>query len=186
MASDKEIEDGAKVIAKDLALPGGGRKKLARVVEDHLDWFNAAEARGLTWSDMTRMLFAAGAKGRGGRPISIGTLSSAVWRKRKNAEAPMPVARPRAKTRATRTQQGRRKRTGDSNVLTVDRQPTAAIADKIAKISVKPRTTEEAVSPAKQDSSTKVRKSPRIDPTSKSDTLAFMKRAAAIRRSRND
>lgn len=186
MASDQEIEDGAKVIAKDLALPGGGRKKLARVVEDHLDWFDAAEARGLTWSDMTRVLFAAGAKGRGGRHISVGTLSSAVWRKRKDAETPVPAARPRARTRVTPAQRGFRKRTGGSNVPAVDRLPTAAVAEETTKISVKSRTTEEAILPAMRDSSPKTRKSLKIDPASKSDTLAFMKRAAAIRRSRND
>jgi hypothetical protein len=95
MATNKDIEAGAKAIAADLARPGGGRKKLARVVGDHLDWFDAVEARGLTWNDMTRLLFAAGAKGRGSRPISVGTLSSAVWRKRKKILASLQSARTR-------------------------------------------------------------------------------------------
>lgn len=86
MATSKEIEAGAKAIAEDLRLPGGGLKKLARVVEDHLDWFDTVEARGLTWADMSRLLFAAGAKGRNGRPFSVGTLYSAVWRKREDAK----------------------------------------------------------------------------------------------------
>jgi hypothetical protein len=86
MATGKEIEAGARVIAEDLCLPGGALKKLARVVEDHLDWFDMAEARGLTWADMSRLLFAAGAKSRKGRPFSVGTLYSTVWRKREDSK----------------------------------------------------------------------------------------------------
>ena len=86
VATDKEIEAGAKAIVRDLSLPGGGRKKLARVVEDHLSWFAMVEARGLTWADITRLLSGAGAMGRNGRAISIGTLSSAVWRKREDTK----------------------------------------------------------------------------------------------------
>ena len=72
-------------LRKTLRLPGGGLKKLARVVEDHLGWFDRVEARGLTWADMSRLLFAAGAKGTNGRPFSVGTLYSTVWRKREDA-----------------------------------------------------------------------------------------------------
>ena len=86
MATSNEIKAGAQAIAEDLRLPGGGLKKLARVVEDHLDWFDKAEARGLTWADMSRLLFAAGAKGRNGGPFSVGTLYSTVWRKREDAK----------------------------------------------------------------------------------------------------
>jgi hypothetical protein len=86
MAKNDEIEAGAKAIAEDLRLPGAGTKKLARVVEDHLDWFDKTEARGLTWADMSRLLFAAGAKGKNGRPLPVGTLYSTVWRKREDAK----------------------------------------------------------------------------------------------------
>ena len=86
MAKNNEIEAGAKAIAEDLRLPGAGLKKLARVVEGHLDWFDKAEARGLTWADMSRLLFAAGAKGKNGRPFPVGTLYSTVWRKREDAK----------------------------------------------------------------------------------------------------
>jgi hypothetical protein len=84
--ASNEIETGAKAIAEDLRLPGGGLKKLARVVGDHLNWFDTAEARGLTWADMSRLLFAAGAKGRNDRPLSVGTLYLTVWRKREDAK----------------------------------------------------------------------------------------------------
>jgi hypothetical protein len=86
MVKNNEIEAAAKAIAEDLRLPGAGQKKLARVVEDHLDWFDKAEARGLTWADMSRLLFAAGAKGKNGRPFPVGTLYSTVWRKREDAK----------------------------------------------------------------------------------------------------
>lgn len=87
--TNKQIEAGAKAIAEDMMLPGGGRKKLARVVSDHLDWFDAVEARGLTWGDMSRLLLAAGAHGSDGRAIPVGTLSSTVWRKRSDAASPI-------------------------------------------------------------------------------------------------
>jgi hypothetical protein len=86
MATGNEIKAGAAAIAEDLRLPGGGLKKLARVVEGHLDWFDKAEACGLTWADMSRLLFASGAKGRNGRPFSVGTLYSTVWRKREGVK----------------------------------------------------------------------------------------------------
>jgi hypothetical protein len=76
--TNKQIEAGAKAIAEDMMLPGGGRKKLSRVVSDHLDWFDAVEARGLTWADMSRLLLAAGAHGSDGGTIPVGTLSSTV------------------------------------------------------------------------------------------------------------
>jgi hypothetical protein len=112
MASNKKIEAGAKVIAEDLALPGGGRKKLARVVENHLDWFDAVEARGLTWSDMSRLLLTAGAKGRNGRAISIGTLSSTVWRKRKEVQTLTSPAQGLTQARITSKRGGLRGQTG--------------------------------------------------------------------------
>jgi hypothetical protein len=86
VATDKEIEAGAKAIVRDLSLPGGRRKKLARVVEDHLGWFATVGARGMTWVDIAQVLSAAGATGQNGRTISVGTLSSTVWRKRESAK----------------------------------------------------------------------------------------------------
>ena len=86
MVTSDEIEAGAKLIAEEFRLPGGSMKMLTRVVEDHLDWFDKAEARGFTWSGISRLLFAAGAKGRNGRPFSVGTLYSTVWRKREAAK----------------------------------------------------------------------------------------------------
>lgn len=81
---NRDIETGAKTIASDFHLPGGRRKKLARLVAEHLAWFDLAEARGLTWDDMIAVLAAAGIRRDDGRPLSRGALSSAVWRKRQD------------------------------------------------------------------------------------------------------
>lgn len=98
--TNRDIEDGAKAIARDLLLPGGRQKKLARLVADHLPWFDAAEARGMTWEDLVAVLSLAGVTGPKGRPLTVGSLSSAVWRKRhqvqparRAARSPEPVAK---------------------------------------------------------------------------------------------
>jgi hypothetical protein len=85
MAKSNEIETGARAIAEDLRLPGGGQKKLARVARDHLDWFDMAEERGLTWADMSRLLFAVGAKRESGGAFSVSTLYLTVRREREDA-----------------------------------------------------------------------------------------------------
>jgi hypothetical protein len=108
MAKNNEIEAGAKAIAEDLRLPGAGLKKLARVVEDHLAWFDKAEARGLTWADMSRLLLAAGAKGKNSRPFPVGTLYSTVWRKREDAKR--ASLRPRNRLREFKAQRRNRHR----------------------------------------------------------------------------
>ena len=82
MVRDKELEAGLKTMAEDFHLPGGGRKKLSQLVAAHLAWFDAAERRGMGWRDMIGVLTAAGVTSQGGKPFSIGTLSSTVWRKR--------------------------------------------------------------------------------------------------------
>ena len=88
MVSNKELEAGLKAMADDFHLPGGGRKKLSRLVVGYLWWFDAAEQRGMSCQDMIRAMTAAGVTGRGAKPISVGTLSSTVWRVRtKDREA---------------------------------------------------------------------------------------------------
>lgn len=97
MANNRELEAGLKAMAKDFHLPGGGRKKLSQLVAGHLWWFEAAEKRGMGWRDMIRALTAAGVTGRRGKPLSIGTLSSTVWRKR--ADVPVSTDHPSLLTR---------------------------------------------------------------------------------------
>jgi hypothetical protein len=86
MVNNKELESGLKAMAEDFHLPGGGHKKLSQLIAGHMHWFDAAERRGMGWRDMIRALTAAGVNGRGGKPLSVGTLSSTVWRKRAETE----------------------------------------------------------------------------------------------------
>ena len=41
---NRDIETGAKAIANDQKLSAGRRKKFARVVKDHLKWFECQSA----------------------------------------------------------------------------------------------------------------------------------------------
>lgn len=179
MASNKEIEAGAKAIADDMALPDGGRKKLARLISDHLDWFDAVAARGLTVGDISRVLFAAGATAANGRPIPLGTLSSAVWRKRGEAAMPAkPVLSP-AKVRLAKPaprQDRSRKRDAASS------KPAALTPDGKTSMNAqtqRPSSKKTAMKPLSAASLNSAA-------TSKAQTLAFMKRAAAIRRGKTD
>ena len=94
MASNKELEAGLKAMVEDYRLPGGGRKKLSQLVAGHLAWFDAAERRGMGWRDMIGVLTTAGMTRRSGKPLSVGTLSSAVWRKRSEAAEKADCSRP--------------------------------------------------------------------------------------------
>lgn len=91
--SDEDLLKGAQAIAADLQLPDGGRIKLARIVDGHLDWFERARGRGLEWSDIVAVLARAGATRSDGRPLSRGHVSSLVWRKQQEANkfASVPV-----------------------------------------------------------------------------------------------
>lgn len=86
MATNKELKDGLKRMAADFCLLGGGRMMLSRLVARHLNWFDIAERRGMGWRDITRVLAAAGVVGRADKKLSIGTLSSTVWRVRAKSE----------------------------------------------------------------------------------------------------
>lgn len=174
MLTDKQIETGARALAADAALPGGGRKKLARLVGDHLHWFDAAEKRGMTWGDISRLLFAAGVCSQNGRPIPIGTLSSTVWRKRQDTTS-VPVPKPPP---AQSRQRAHGSKVEYSNPDTRGSKKPAAARGK---------------SPSKLKPSTSVTAKPPQAKTlansrsaSSEQTLAFMKRAAALRRTQRD
>jgi hypothetical protein len=108
MVSNKELEAGLKAMAEDFHLPAGARKKLSRLVAGHLWWFDAAEQRGMSWRDMIRALTAAGVTGKGTKPVSVGTLSSTVWRARTmtagEVDSPRRDVRPGPKTIGPRRQ----------------------------------------------------------------------------------
>lgn len=82
MASSKELQAGLKAMAEDFHLPGGGRMKLSKLIARHLAWFDVAERRGMGWRDVSRALAGSGITSETGQPLSIGTLSSTVWRQR--------------------------------------------------------------------------------------------------------
>lgn len=82
---DRELVEGARAIALDMQLPSGRQAKLARVIDRHLPWFEAARARGCGWDDIIEMLFVAGAKRVNGQRLTRGHVSSLVWRKLKAA-----------------------------------------------------------------------------------------------------
>ena len=120
MVDNKELESGLKAMAEDFYLPGGGHKKLSQLVAGHMHWFDAAKRRGMGWRDMIRALSAAGVNGRGGKPLSVGTLSSTVWRKRvetddvmsradREARLAPPEPQPVRSRKASRKQGGRPK-----------------------------------------------------------------------------
>lgn len=185
MITNKQIEAGAKAIAEEMTLPGGGRKKLARVVENHLDWFAAVEARGLTWGDISRLLLAAGAKGGNGRAMSVGTLSSTVWRKRKEAQSLENPARCPTKTRITPGRNGLRGQTGDHNAAPDKPPPSRVAANQALKMRAQSRASS-GRTPHMTRNAEKACTPPNTGAASKAQTLAFMKRAANIRRARTE
>jgi hypothetical protein len=172
MARNSELESGLRTMAEDFHLPAGGRMKLSRLVAEHLDWFDAAERRGMGWRDMIRAMTAAGITGRSGPPLSIGTLSSTVWRERLQAAQQadnrrgraMPLeridSRPRPPSEATRVSANQardRKRTVVPHGTDHDRPRQAAPASS-------------------------KRSNSGGDERSNKDVLAFMDRARSVRR----
>ncbi|MDU0954219.1 MAG: hypothetical protein E6614_02420 [Bradyrhizobium sp.] len=169
MAKNKELEAGLKAMAEDFHLPGGGRMKLSRLVDEHLGWFAAAERRGLGWRDMTRALAAAGVTSGGGKPLSIGTLSSTVWRKRAEAEemTDAPVGKVRSNGRQV---EAPRAVTAPSGGKLVRKKPAPSLRiDDRTKAG-------RAAGAAPQRVVIEARANP------KKDVLAFMDRARAVRR----
>ena|ERR1035437_7710683 len=192
MAKSNEIEAGARPIAEDLRLPGGGQKKLARVVRNHLDWFDMAEDCGLTWADMSRLLFAAGAKGENGSPFSVSTLYLTVRRKREDAKLVGGGAASSSKS-TTGIQGSKQKlsprkgrldlapiRSGNVELPREPRQVRRPTSEKPERRSKKEERKQAEASTERRLSPTK---SGTILPkaSSKNDLLAFMQRSAAVR-----
>lgn len=169
MVSNKELEGGLRAIAEGFHLPGDGRMKLSKLVAAHLHWFNAAERRGMTWGDMVRTLAAAGVTGRGGKPLSVGTLSSTVWRKRAEAEEMTDSAARKLGLHV--------RKVGAPKAASV--VPSMKVKQK--KPAGPPRT--DARIKADQGMAAPIRKGTNDAPAnSKKDVLAFMDRARAVRR----
>lgn len=170
MVSKKELETRLKLMAEDFHLPGGGRMKLSRLVVRHLWWFDAAEQRGMSWQDMIRAMTAAEVTGRGSKPVSVGTLSSTVWRVRtKNQEANGASERKRARPAPT-LPSGQPRRSAKSQGIG---QPQQDIREASPQIGINPQPIQGASKRATND-----------DPPGRvnRDVLKFMDRARAVRR----
>ena len=174
MPSNKELEAGLKAMTEDFRLPNGGRKRLSRLVASHLWWFDAAERRGMSWRDMIGALTAAGVSGKGGQPLSVGTLSSTVWRARTEKEPGVDNQR---------RQQG-----FEAEAI----QPRAKAPGKATRRSAAPLRQERRAAPPQEviDAPTDRRtssSSPRLADGERreranKDVLAFMDRARKVRR----
>lgn len=167
-SGDKELLGGAKAIAEDVKLPGGGSVKLARIIDRHLEWFDTARARGLEWSDIVTILFNAGVTRTDGRPLSRGHVSSLVWRKQAATQERVGKAQlPPAPADTTGNDRDGRADTGKSVRPTRERAVNAS-----------PKTT--SPSGGKRPATTKG--PPAGSAKQNQDVLAFMKRAAAMRK----
>lgn len=114
---------GAKRIAAALKGPVG-QIKLARIVGQHIRWFEDARSQGMTWDQIVVALTAAGAARADQTPFTRGSVSSAVWRatnriSRKKAtgrESTSPTATESAKrSRDRASSQESRRRNPDRN-----------------------------------------------------------------------
>jgi hypothetical protein len=171
MANNKELEAGLKAMARDFHFPGGGRKKLSRLVTEHLVWFDSAERRGMTWRDMITALAAAGVTGRSGRPLSIGTLSATVWRAR-SEEAAGETVRRRGEPESSQRAGVRQKE-----------QPTGIVAERLQgeKRTVVPHGTDHG-RPRQAAPALSKRSNSDSGALSNKDVLAFMDSARSVRR----
>jgi hypothetical protein len=184
MAKNKDIEAGAQIVAEDFNLPGGRRKAVAKLVKDHLSWFDAAKARGMAVEDILSLLTSAGATYDDGSSINFDTLSNALWRKRNGAsvepekiDEPQPpqsnnVAGGRSVKHTKRHKASPKHR---------PRQPVNPIA---------PKRTAKAGGYLVNDGAPGKQPHPRVQnekpKASSADVLGFMRRAAAIRRPRGE
>lgn len=82
---DKELEHGARVIAKFYG--NGDEVSLDDAVYEFLEWFDLAQhVRKLGWRTIARRLMAAGAGRQNGQPFTESHLSGVVWRQRARAK----------------------------------------------------------------------------------------------------
>lgn len=173
MANNKELEAGLKAMTEDFHLPGGGRKKLSRLVAGHLHWFDAAERRGMGWRDMIRALTTAGVTGRGGKPLSVGTLSATVWRKRAEAEKTKDRAGQHARLASPEPAPPHRRHSKEAKDLSAG-QPRRSKRDVSRPVGDQAQAGPQSLIPSKH-----VAHETR---SQNKDVLAFMDRARAVRR----
>lgn len=169
-AKGLDLEVGARRIAEDFRLPGGGRKKIAKLVKDHWDWFKAAEARGMVVEGMLTMITAAGATYPNGGAIKFTTLSNAVWRRRSGQTS--------RREKRLASPKGRKAESGPADGANdVGRKPRDRVGKPTAPAGYSGR---RAAAPSEGCGSKGTA------PSSTSDVLGFMRRAAALRRPTRD
>jgi hypothetical protein len=123
------------------------------------------------WRDMIRALTAAGVTGRGGKPLSVGTLSATVWRKRAEAEEAMDRAGRQAGLASPTPAPPHLRLSKEAKRLSAGH---LLRTKRAASRPVSPQTDRQAPTPSKGLAS-EVRVQNR-------DVLAFMDRARAVRR----
>ena len=184
MAKNKDIESGAQIVAEDFKLPGGRRKAVAKLVKDHLSWFDAAKARGMAVEDILSLLTSAGATYQDGSSINFDTLSNALWRKRNGTSVeptkinkvqprrPNDVAGGRT-VKPTNVHKPQAKHRPRQPVHPIDPNKTAKLGGDLVTSGV----------PGKKPHTRVPVEKPKA---SSADVLGFMRRAAAIRRPRGE
>lgn len=209
MARNDELVRGAEAMASDFELPGDRRKKLARVVAGHLDFFAEADACGLTWQDISAVLAKAGIRSKNGLPLSVGTLSSSVWRKRREAATNSKSSGGPTSVDVTSRHRVTRPQNAESDATAPAPSDSGAISRKRGEVrgnqsapanrtkspaqnTASQRRAEKQRAPAtpgtsrgsraSMDEPTKAKK-PTVD---KADVLGFMRRAAQLRRRTDD
>lgn len=184
MAKNKDIESGARMVAEDFKLPGGRRKAVAKLVRDHLSWFDAAKARGMAVEDILSLLTSVGAIYEDGSSINFDTFSNALWRKRNGASVeptkidkvqphrPNKIASGRA-VEPSNVHKPAAKHRPRQQVHPIDPNRTAKPGGDLVTSGVAGKRPHARVEGEKPKASS-------------ADVLGFMRRAAAIRRPRGE
>jgi hypothetical protein len=184
MAKNKDIESGARIVAEDFKLPGGRRKAVAKLVKDHLSWFDVAKARGMAVEDILSLLTSAGATYEDGSSINFDTLSNALWRKRNSSSIEPTKIEKTPPRRPNKIASGRVVEPTDMHRPAAKRRPRLPVHSTDHNRPAKPGgdlVTSEV--PGKRPHSRVQGEKPKA---SSADVLGFMRRAAAIRRPRGE
>ncbi|ALN72282.1 hypothetical protein M673_06112 [Aureimonas sp. AU20] len=190
--------EGARAIAADIDLANGRQVRLAKVIDRHLAWFEAARRRGLGWDDIIEVLFVAGVKRANGTRLSRGHLSSLVWRKLKKEPDISPETNHGFKRRNCATARGPTPPQSTSVRQTEFFQTEAPkVSSKPVQFKGKPvtsrcqspfvRTINHAIDAVNAKSGgPAAANEAATPPANPQTTLDYMRRAAALRRRRED
>jgi hypothetical protein len=184
MAKNKDIESGARIVAEDFKLPGGRRKAVAKLVKDHLSWFDAAKARGMAVEDILSLLTNVGAVYQDGTAINFDTLSNALWRRR-NGTSPEPTKIDKVQgRRANKIASGRAVEPTNVHKSAAKHRPRQPVHPIDPNRTAKPGGN--LVTGGVSGKRPLARAQGEKPKASSADVLGFMRRAAAIRRPRGE